>query len=202
MVIPVMMFLRQIKSFDRINEEQRQFLEYWYWASVFSNRYSTSSNETIITDSVVLRQVARGEKITILNYFIRLRSLVTEPSDLFSYTKKSSAIYRGILNLLGYYAEGFKDWMSTQTLNMKSMNLEDHHIYSKAYISSKPPLEEMKQVEAEQLVDCVVNRTLIPKILNIKIGKKAPSVYLSELQKTNSKLAECLTSHLMSYPEI
>jgi hypothetical protein len=197
MVIPVMMFLRQIKSFDRMNEEQRQFLEYWYWASVFSNRYSTSSNETIITDCMVLRQVARSEKITILNYFIRLRSLITEPSDLFSYTKKSSAIYRGILNLLGYHVKGLKDWMNTQTLNIDAMNLEDHHIYPKAYISSKPRLEEMKQIEAEQLVDCVVNRTLIPKILNIKIGKKAPSEYLSELQKANSMLAACLTSHLI-----
>ena len=55
MVIPVMMFLRQIKSFDRMTEDQRQFLEYWYWASVFSNRYSGSSNETIITDSIVLK---------------------------------------------------------------------------------------------------------------------------------------------------
>lgn len=198
MVIPVMMFLRQIKSFDRMTEEQRQFLEYWYWASVFSNRYSGSSNETIITDSTVLRQIARGEKVNILNYFNRLRSLITEPSDLFSYTKKSSAIYRGILNLLGYAAKGLRDWTNTQTLNMNSMNLDDHHIYPRAYIASKPYLEGMKQGEAEQLVDCVVNRTLIPKILNIRIGKKAPSIYLSELQQTaNPNLAECLTSHLI-----
>jgi len=198
MVIPVMMFLRQIKSFDRMNEEQRQFLEYWYWASVFSNRYSGSSNETIITDSTVLQHVAHGEKITLRNYFMRLRPLITEPSDLFSYTKKASALYRGILNLLGYDAKGLKDWTNTQTLNIGSMNLEDHHIYPKAYILSKPPLEGMKQSEAEQSVDCVVNRTLIPKILNIKIGKKAPSVYLSELQqKANPKLAACLTSHLI-----
>jgi len=198
MVIPVMMFLRQIKSFDRMTEEQRQFLEYWYWASVFSNRYSGSSNETIITDCTVLRQIARGEKISILNYFNRLRSLITEPSDLYSYTKKSSAIYRGILNLLGYEAKGLRDWTNTQILNMNSMNLDDHHIYPRAYIASKPHLEGMKQDEAEQLVDCVVNRTLIPRILNIRIGKKAPSVYLTELQqKANPKLAECLTSHLI-----
>lgn len=198
MVIPVMMFLRQIKSFDRMNEEQRQFLEYWYWASVLSNRYSGSSNEIIIVDSTILQQIARREKITIRNYFARLRPLITEPSDLFSYTKKASAMYRGILNLLGYDAKGLKDWSSTHTLSMDTSNLEDHHIYPKAYIISKPPLEGMKQSEAEQLMDCVVNRTLIPKILNIKIGKKAPSVYLSELeQKINPRLATCLTSHLI-----
>jgi hypothetical protein len=198
MVIPIMMFLRQIKGFDRMSEEQRQFLEYWYWASVFSNRYSGSSNETIITDCTVLRQVAKGEKIIILNYFTRLRPLITEPSDLLNYTKKANAIYKGILNLLGYNAKGLKDWMSVQTLSINGMILEDHHIYPKAYISSKPHWEGMTQNDAEQLVDCVVNRTLLPKILNIKVGKKAPSVYLSELQqKENPLLAECLTSHLI-----
>jgi hypothetical protein len=49
-----------------------------------------------------------------------------------------------------------------------------------------------------QLVDCVVNRTLIPKILNIQIGKKAPVEYMSELrQKVNSHLADCLPSHFI-----
>jgi hypothetical protein len=197
MIIPVMMFLRQIKSFDRMNHEQQQFFEFWYWSSIFSNRYSTSSNETIIIDSTILTKVAQGERISIRNYFSRLRSLVTEPEDLFSYTKRSSVIYRGILNLLGYAAQGLKDWNSTQKIDI-TMQLEDHHIYPRAYISSKPNMDGMKQSEAEQLVDCVVNRTLIPKLLNVTIGKKAPSLYLTEIQQNkNSKLAECLTSHLV-----
>ncbi len=54
------------------------------------------------------------------------------------------------------------------------------------------------QNEADQLVDCVVNRTRIPKLLNIQIGKKAPAEYMSEIQqKTNHKLTECLPSHLI-----
>lgn len=197
MIIPLMIFLRQIKGFDQINEEQRKFLEYWYWSSIFSNRYSTSSNEAIITDSGILSQIARGERITSRNFFMRLRTLVTEPEDLFSYTKKSSTIYRGILNLLGYAAQGLKDWNSSNIIGV-DMNLEDHHIYPRAYIASKPKALDIDQSEAEQLVDCVVNRTLIPKILNIQIAKKAPADYLSELQqKKNSQLAQCLPSHLI-----
>ncbi len=196
MVLPLMIFLRQIKSFDRMNQDQRQFLEFWYWSSVFSNRYSGSSNETIIMDSGALSQVARGEKITVRNYFNRLRPIITEPDDLFSYTKKSSAIYRGVLNLLGYAAQGLSDWNSTQKIDI-TMTLEDHHIYPRAYINNGVKLEDMSQNEAEQLVDCVVNRTLIPKILNVQVGKKAPNIYLRELQKVNSHLAECLSSHLI-----
>ncbi len=197
MVIPLMIFLRQIKRFDRMSEEQRKFLEYWYWTSIFSNRYSGSSNEIIIVDSGALYQVACGERIAARNYFIRMRPLITEPSDLFSYTKRSSAIYRGVLNLLGFAAQGLKDWKSTHKITI-SMDLEDHHIYPRAYIASKPRMVGMDQNEADQLVDCVLNRTLIPKILNIQIGRKAPVEYMSELrQKVNSHLADCLPSHLI-----
>lgn len=196
MVIPLMMFRRQMKGFDQINEEQRAFLEYWYWASIFANRYSSASNEVIIMDSTALVQIAKGEQINSRTYFTRLRPLVTEPDDLFSYTKKSSAIYKGILNLLGYAAKGLMDWSSTQKIDV-TMRLEDHHIYPRAYIASSPNLD-MDQGEAEQLVDCVVNRTLIPKLLNIQVGKKAPQIYLSELlQKTNSQLATCLPCHVI-----
>jgi len=81
------------------------------------------------------------------------------------------------------------------------MRLEDHHIYARGYISSDPELD-LDKGEATQLVDCVVNRTLIPKLTNINVGKKAPQVYLSELQQeTNPQLAECLPSHLIN-PEM
>src|SRR5579859_2327479 len=196
MVIPLMMFLRRLKSFDRMNEEQRQFLEYWYWASIFANRYGAASNEIIMVDSRVLTRIAQGEPIDERGYFIRMRPLITEAEDLFSYTKRSSTIYRGLLNLLGYAAHGLKDWCNTQMIDV-SMDLEDHHIYPTAYIRSAIAMEGIEKGEAEQLVDCVVNRTLIPKLLNIQIGKKAPGTYLRELQQTNSQLAGCLDSHLL-----
>ena len=197
MILPVMMFLRQIKGFDQMSEGQRGFLQFWYWSSVFSNRYSTASNEAIIADSSALVQVALGQKISARNYFIRLRSLITEPSDLFSYNKKSSTIYRGVLNFLGFVGHGLKDWKSAQEIDV-TMRLEDHHIYPKAYVASKEAFTGMDKLLAEERMDCVVNRTLIPKILNIQIGKKSPSQYLSEIEKQhNPKLAECLATHLL-----
>ena len=84
MIIPLMMFRRQVGGFNKINEDQRAFVEYWYWASIFSNRYSSASNEVIIGDSTALIQVARGEKIKDRSYFARMRSRVTEADDLYS----------------------------------------------------------------------------------------------------------------------
>jgi hypothetical protein len=195
MVIPLMMFRREHKGFGQMSEEQRQFIEFWYWASIFANRYSSSSNEVIIMDSAALSSIARGERIAVRGYFTKLRSLVQGADDLFGHTKKSSATYRGILNLIGYHSRGLMDWNSSNRI-APAMRLEDHHIYPRAYIASGPPLD-MEPDEAIQLVDCVVNRTLIPKLLNIQIGKKAPQTYLAELARTNSKLADCLATHLM-----
>jgi hypothetical protein len=195
MVIPLMMFRRHLKGFDQMTEEQRQFIEFWYWASIFANRYSSASNEVIILDSSALSSIARGERIAVRGFFTKMRSLVQGADDLFGYTKKSSATYRGILNLIGYHSRGLMDWNSSQRIT-PAMRLEDHHIYPRAYIASSPRLD-MESGEANQLVDCVVNRTLIPKLLNIQIGKKAPQIYLTELARTNPKLATCLATHLM-----
>ncbi len=207
MIIPLIIFLRELGgSFDRIGEAQRRFIEFWYWASVFANRYSTATNEVIISDSQALTQIARTERISQRGYFRRLRSLITEPSDLYSYTRRASLTYRGVLNLIAYAAGGLHDWGSTHRISLKTAALDDqrrtsilddHHIYPSAYISSRPELD-IDNDEAEQLVDCVANRTLIPKNLNIRIGRRPPYDYLHELQQTRTpQIAICLGSHLV-----
>ncbi len=197
MLIPLMVFLRKIKSFGQMSQDQKEFIQYWYWSSIFANRYSTSSNETIIQDCAVMLQIANSERISARGYFSKLRPLVTEPSDLFSYTRRASSIYRGVLNLLNFASKGLKDWNNTQTLTI-SMALEDHHIYPRAYIANTNDLD-ISQEEAEQLVDCVLNRTLIPKLTNITIGKKSPTVYMREIAGRNGNLPECLSSHLIPH---
>jgi len=192
MLIPLMIFLRQVKNFDAISQDQKRFIEYWYWSSTFANRYSTSSNEVIINDCKVLTSVAEGKPInSSLNYFSKLRPVVKEQEDLFSYNKRTSAVYKGVHNLINYCAGKTINWNNTQAATGK---LEDHHIYPKAYITSKPRLD-MDPNEAEQLMDSVVNRTLISGGLNVKIGKKAPHIYLEEIHRDNSDLPECLDKH-------
>ena len=199
MVIPLMVFLSHIKGFDRIDEEQRKFLEFWFWASVFANRYSTASNEVIISDSHALSLVAQHKRVERRDYFTRMRSLVTDPEDLFIYTKRTSATYRGVLNLIGYAIQGLRDWKSTQKID-PDKELDDHHIFPRAYITSGVTLD-MEAGEAIQLMDCVVNRTLIPKMLNLTIGKRPPQAYLADIKKQNAKLEASLQDHLVP-PEL
>ncbi|WP_201750225.1 winged helix-turn-helix domain-containing protein, partial [Tautonia marina] len=115
------------------------------------------------------------------------------------YTKRSSAIYRGVLNLIGYAAQGLRDWRSAQRID-PSRPLDDHHIFPKAYVAAGSDLD-VERVEALQMVDCVVNRTLIPKNLNLRVGKRPPHAYLGELKKSNSELEDSLIDHLVP-PEL
>ena len=94
-IIPIMMFLNNLpnKNFSEMSEDQKIFFEYWYWNSVLSQRYVSSSNETILLDSYTLSCVARNEKITNKYYFKKLHSLINSYEDILSYNKKGSAIY-------------------------------------------------------------------------------------------------------------
>ena len=53
-------------------------------------------------------------------------------------------------------------------------------------------------LDSEVAIDCVVNRTLIPKLTNIKVSNKAPSKYLSEIKAKNPNIVKALESHMLN----
>jgi hypothetical protein len=195
MIIPLIAFQKELNSgFDQMTDGQKEFIEYWYWCSVFSQRYTGSSNEKIIQDCNVLIAIARGEKIKDRTYFHKLSKLVISSSkDLFTYEKKQNAVYRGILNFINFSVGGYLDWNNTSKIDFKS-EVDDHHIFPKDYILKNTKEED----EERDLVDSVVNKTLIPKITNIKIGNKAPSKYLNEIKVGNNpNISESIKSHII-----
>lgn len=194
MVIPLIVFLKKSnqKDFSQMSEWQYKFIKYWYWSSIFAQRYSSGSNEAIIQDSNILKNIAKENKILDKVFFNRLKSQIDSYEDIFSYSKKVNAIYKGILNLINYNAKGLSDWKNSSKL-APNKKLEDHHIFPKEYIKTQFKNDE----QAISLMDCVANRTLIPKITNIKIGKKSPSNYMTEIKKSNDKLNESLKEHLV-----
>ncbi|MDD6577278.1 GmrSD restriction endonuclease domain-containing protein [Mediterraneibacter faecis] len=192
-IIPIMMFLNNLpnKNFSEMSEDQKIFFEYWYWNSVLSQRYVSSSNETILLDSYTLSCVARNEKITNKYYFKKLHSLINSYEDILSYNKKGSAIYIALLNFINYNAGGLLNWTNSSKISF-SDKVDDHHIFPKEYLNSLA--DENIDVN---MINCVANRTLIPKITNIKIGKKAPHVYMKELAETNEHFDLILNNHII-----
>lgn len=192
MLIPLMIFLREIGgNFSRMDQKQLQFLEFWYWSSVFSERYSLASNEIIVQDARALQEIAKGHPITNRAFFFKLKPQVEVYEDLYSYTKKGSAVYVGVLNLINFVSEGLTDWRNTSKLDFNS-KLDDHHIFPREYLKKRYFDEETLE-----LVDSVVNRTLIPATTNKEIGKKPPSTYFQDLKVPNPSLDRSLKKHLI-----
>jgi hypothetical protein len=71
--------------------------------------------------------------------------------------------------------------------------IDDHHVFPQGYLSEQHP-----QVTTV-LRDCVLNRTLIDKETNIRIGKRAPSDYLREIEDKVGvgPMSIVLESHLL-----
>lgn len=196
MLIPLMIFRKALgNDFSQMNDIQSKFIHYWYWSSIFSQRYTGASNEVIIKDANYMQRIARNEKISEKAYFNRLAKLqITKYEDIFDYSKKGNAVYKGILNLVNYKSKGLIGWKNSDKLNFNDSRLEDHHIFPKNYMKKKFSNNQ----DAIDKTESVVNRTLIPKIENIKIGDKTPSSYLKELKKENPNLEKSLKNHLIS----
>lgn len=194
MLIPLMIFLDNLpnKLFNQMNESQLEFISYWYWGSIFSQRYTGgATNEIIMLDSKILKLIAKGEKISNENYFREFKIVIDQPEDLYSFTKKGSAVYKGILTFINYVSGGLTDWKNNSKISFDE-RVDDHHIFPKAYLE-----EYTSEDDTFEYIDCVVNRTLIPKITNIKIGKDAPDKYLKKLYSNNDKLKESLKKHMI-----
>ncbi|MEZ4222623.1 MAG: DUF262 domain-containing protein [Polyangiaceae bacterium] len=190
LLIPLMMFLRELpkQDFSQLTPLQKRFLTYWYWSTIFSQRYSSASQEIVLLDARALRGIARGEVAIGRDYLGKFAYQVTEPADLLSISKKYNAIYRGVLNLVHWKAGGVTDWSSNSRINYRDGNLDDHHIFPRKYLASLPDTRG---------VDCVLNRALIPKLTNIQIGKKRPGQYFGELKSRNPELEDALAQHLI-----
>jgi hypothetical protein len=196
MLVPLIIFIFETKgNYSQITEYQKKFIDFWYWSAIFALRYSGASNEAIIQDANQLRRIAKNEKISEKSFLARLfKYQITSFDDIYSFNKKSSAIYKGILNLINQFSNGLQGWQNTAKLPFNE-KIDDHHIFPRSFIT----IQYRDDDHAQDLLDCVANKTLIPKLLNISIGSKAPSQYLNEIKnRDNPKLEDCLSNHLIN----
>jgi len=83
-------------------------LRHWYWASVFTNRYSGSVESTSARDFLDLKawfDDDTAEPALIAEFANRFRNL-----ELRKETKRGTSVYNGIFNLL--VLQGARDWMT------------------------------------------------------------------------------------------
>ena len=161
-------------------------LRHWYWASVFTNRYSGSVESTTARDYLDLKawfDSDAAEPVLIAEFKARFRAL-----DLRHETKRGTSVYNGIFNLL--ILRGARDWMAGTV--PQYVDLDDHHII---------PKSKAKELRLETSVDSILNRTPLTADTNRHvINDRLPNEYLPELIAANGEAAvrATLESHFIS----
>ncbi|HQJ32361.1 MAG TPA: DUF262 domain-containing protein [Anaerolineaceae bacterium] len=150
----------------------RPKLKRWYWCSVFGQTYEVSYASQTMTDisqfQIWLKGGLEPESVSKFTF---------NSNDLYKTTTKQRAIYRGLMCLV--LRTPSLDFHSTQPITsalLEQSSIDDHHIFPKAYLT-----EADKNIDPN-LVDCILNRTLIDKETNQRIGKNPPSMYLQAIR--------------------
>lgn len=161
-------------------------LRHWYWASVFTNRYSGSVESTTARDFLDVKTWMEDDEFEpalILEFKMRFKNL-----DLKKEIKRGSSIYNGVFNLL--VLQGARDWMTGNI--PQHGDLDDHHIVPSSWGSKN--LEDNR-------IHTILNRTPLTSDTNRHIiNDRLPNEYLPELIVSNGESAvrSILESHFIT----
>ena len=158
----------------------------WYWASVFTNRYSGAVESTSARDYTDVKawfadDSAEPEPVA------EFRRGVGE-IDLGRVTRLGTSIYNGLFNLL--VLSGARDWISGNV--PQHDDLDDHHIVPQSLGS---------EYALNTSIDTILNRTPLTSETNREIIKdRLPNAYLPELIAKNgeAEILKILESHFIS----
>lgn len=161
-------------------------IRHWYWASVFTNRYSGSVESTSASDFTTVRSWIAddtAEPTPIQEFKAQFRNL-----DLRQETNSGSSIYNGVFNLL--VIAGARDWMNGNI--PPHGDLDDHHIV---------PASWGTKHLGGKLVHSILNRTPLTAETNREvIGDQLPNAYLPKVMVQNGEasIRATLETHFIS----
>ncbi|MEP0806967.1 MAG: DUF262 domain-containing protein [Chloroflexota bacterium] len=177
--------IQQLSPEQKLDAQRK--VRAWYWASVFTNRYSGAVESTSARDFMDFKgwQADDVARPTLLADFeARFHGL-----DLRREVKRGSSIYNGVFNL--FILQGARDWITG--LAPQYDDLDDHHIIPASWEGAK----NLQDVS----LDTILNRTALTAETNRQvIGNRLPNEYLPEmLRRGNEALVRDLfASHLIS----
>ncbi|MDX5478775.1 MAG: hypothetical protein LPJ98_09990, partial [Cyclobacteriaceae bacterium] len=182
MIIPYSAFLLKGNySISKINK--------WYWSSVFSERYAGSVESKISKDFREVQNWFKDDAL-IPEVVSDFRENLEKTFKLLDKENAGNSVYKGVFNLL--FINDAKDFYEDDKIKFTRMDLDDHHIFPKAFL-------EENGIKTN--VNSVLNRTLIHFSTNRKISKKSPSEYLSVMEEKlggESKVIDLLKKHFIN----
>ena len=175
---------------NRLAPDQRlsaqRKIRFWYWASVFTNRYSGSVESTSARDYFdVTAWFAEddAEPGLIADFRSNFKGL-----ELTRETRRGTSVYNGIFNLL--VLRGARDWVTGNV--PQHGELDDHHIVPKSW---------SRNHSLRTPIDTILNRAPLTAETNREIiGDRLPNEYLPKLIEASgeSEVLDILESHFIS----
>ena len=160
----------------------------WYWCSTLGQVYENQTNTRASQDHKAIPAWLEGGSAPPAVASFKFEH------DLRNITHRQRALYRTLIGLL--VRQGARDFHSGDLLTWDRVHddqINDHHIFPQAY------LRDLESPVEAKLRDSVLNRALIDKITNIRIGKRPPSDYLQEIadEVGDVRLDSILKSHML-----
>jgi hypothetical protein len=159
----------------------RERLRQWFWCSALNARYDRAANTQAGKDFNELGRWLRGggppESVVEFAFDAeRLRSI----------TPRAQSVYKALMALvLRRQTLDFHHASPLSPQTIASRQIDDHHIFPRAYLNPT----DSEPVYPTEVVDCVLNRTMIDRDTNIRISNHAPSDYLGRIQAELVKLS-------------
>ncbi|MCX7926983.1 MAG: DUF262 domain-containing protein, partial [Candidatus Omnitrophica bacterium] len=178
MIVPLAAMIDFIKTKDIETPLNYSKIDLWYWTSVFTNRYDQAVDTTSANDFKVIKDWINDDS-KVPEFIQKFDPNLVE----LNVNKQSSAIYRGVMNLITL--KGALDFETGQPPQFNRERVQDDHIFPKS------------QFKNHALVDSIINRTLITT--NAEKSDKKPSFYFKErYDKLGRKeLNNILKSHII-----
>jgi hypothetical protein len=178
-------------------------IDFWYWISVFAERYSSSADTTSETDVNQFRSWvdSLGTSSPTHPNFFKEYCGKTIPIDL-AKTKQGQAIFRGVLNII--YKEGSLDWLDNggkipQLKELSPKDLNQDHIFPKSPPKGTDYRGSVMGIPIDTIKNSILNVTLISEGANKKKKSKAPSEILTALENLCSEYSSrCSLSNLLA----
>ncbi|MFC1851361.1 DUF262 domain-containing protein [candidate division CSSED10-310 bacterium] len=164
----------------------RRRLAQWFWCGVFGELYGGANETRFSLDVPDFMEWIEDQRQP-----RTIRDASFAPTRLLSMQSRLSAAYKGLMALL--MQAGSNDFLSGDPIEITSyfdLAIDIHHIFPKAYCESK---------YKRSLWNSSVNKAPLSAKTNRIIGGKAPSVYLTNIEKQSnmesSRLDNILTTH-------
>ena len=156
---------------DWDTHETRNKLARWYWCGVFGELYGGATESRFARDlpEVLNWILNQGEEPS------TIYDAEFSPARLQTLRTRNSAAYKGVYALL--LSAGAKDWMTGEESEIQSYfdeSIDIHHIFPQKWCRDNG-------VEAARC-DSVVNKTPLTARTNRRIGGRAPSEYLQQIE--------------------